>query len=304
MSASALCSLFALSMGSASGGPFRAFSESDITNTAMDGGLKVELSDYKGFDFAENDGYWHSSDPDEEYWDYSMPVIYMNSSDDISIHSQSTGGLEICRDCGTVSPFANTGDMNVDDVDGQLNIKAGGMIESRSMHNSVVVTGDAGIDAGEDLFFIAAGPAYITGTEAVGIGSASTVFSAVDANGPNQSSIELAVTSTAPWKFDSPDGSGHIVLSANSGLNLKVQDGAGIEMASDDSDVNMNLYANEFVFHDGPVVAETVVPPIVQFLPMNIPDNPENEMMFLTSWGELLIYVNDAWNGVQMFPFD
>lgn len=300
MSASALCSLFALSMGSASGGPFRAFSESDITNTAMDGGLKVELSDYCGFDFAENDGYWHSADPDEEHWDYSMPVIYMNSSDDISIHSQSTGGLEICRDCGTVSLFATTGDMNVDAVDGQLNIKAGGMIESRSMHNSVVVTGDAG----EDLFFMAAGSAYITGTEAVGIGSASTVFSAVDANGPNPSSIELAVTSTAPSKFDSPDGSGHIVLNANSGLNLKVQDGAGIEMASDGSDVNMNLYANEFAFHDGPVVAETVVTPSVQFLPMNIPDNPENGMMFLTSRGELLIYVNDAWNRVQMFPFD
>ncbi len=75
-------------------------------------------------------------------------------------------------------------------------------------------------------------------------------------------------------------------------------------MASDGSDVNMNWYANEIVFHDGPVVAETVVTPIVQFLPMNIPDNPENGLMFLTSWGELLIYVNDAWNGVQMFPFD
>ncbi len=230
-------------------GSYKVYSEGDISNTAMDGGLKVELADYSGDDFAEGDGYWHYSDPNEDYWDNTMPVIYMNSSDDISIYSENTGGLEICRDCGTVSLFANTGDMNVDAVDGQLNIKAGGMIESRSMHNSVVVTGDAGIDAGDDLFFMAAGSTNITGTEEVGIGSASTVFSVVDANGPNQSSIELAVTSTAPWKFDSPAGSGHVVMNANSGMNLTVDQKAGMEVVSYDGSANMNLYANDFNIH-------------------------------------------------------
>jgi hypothetical protein len=169
---------------------------------------------------------------------------------------------------------------------------------------------DAGIDNGRialisDLIDIDAG-------EVIDAWAYTSIRNEVSDYGDFPSTSEIAAsTNSSLWEYGEPDDYGHIVLNAFSGLNLKVRDGAGIEMASDGSDVNMNLYANEFVFHanefefrDGPVVADHIVTPIVQFLPMEIPDNPENGMMFLASWGELLIYINDEWRIVPNFPFD
>ena len=138
------------------------------------------------------------------------------------------------------------------------------------------------------------------------------IHSEVSDDGDYPAYLDIASeNNTDQWLHGDPDEDGHIVMNAFGGMNLKVQDGAGIEMASDGSDVNMNLYANEFVFHanefefrDGPVVADHIVTPIVQFIPMGVPDNPENGMMFLGAWGELLIYVNGEWKVVPTYIWD
>lgn len=284
-------------------------SSSTIINKAMGSALIFQMDEYDDEDFDDGDGYWHYSDPNDDHWDASMPVIYMESSDDIAIYSENTGGLEICRDCGTVSLFANTGDMNVDAVDGQLNIKAGGMIESTSMHNSVVVTGDAGIQAGDDLFLMADGSVSVTGADDVSLGSASQVFQVVAANDPEESSIELAVNSAAVWEYGAPDANGHIAMNAYGGMNLTVDHYAGIEMAYDeDADVvDMDLYANEFVFHDGPVVAPSVRANYLQVNPTDgsgPPANLTSGMIFLDPFYGLLVYFDGQLYGFDLTPIN
>ena len=266
--------------------------------------------------------------PSETYW-YGYPdkagQIFLEGEGGVALSvNGGFGGLEMAYDVNTdrinSNMWANNmylysdvnmdlksfhGDVTLDAADGQLNLKASGLIESTSMHNSVVVTGDAGIEAGDDLFLMADGSVSVTGADDVSLGSASQVFQVVAANDPEESSIELAVNSAAVWQYGAPDANGHIAMNAFGGMNLTVDHYAGIEMAYDeDADVvDMELYANEFVFHDGPVVAPGVRTDYLQVNPMNgSPANLSSGMIFLDTTYGLMAYFNGQFYTFNLTP--